>query len=341
LVCGAPVDFAVSIHANEGSWTGGAVSQVAGEVILGGGVALFEDFEAGLPGTWSVVDGLGDAWTWYVDNAADPLGCSNIDPAFPIDGNWMTVDSDCTGPGVSMDAELITPLIDLGAAVTAAVEFDHYFNAGQNEVADVDVRSSLTGGNWVTVTRWTAADTLNPEHALIDISAQAAGASDVEIRWHYYDAEFEWYWYVDNVSVSYTAPGGCDMTICSAAPTAPPPIPDGADGGDPIEAERLDPGGTQLLVSWDDQCSPVVAKILYGPLGGVTTHSVAGAECGIAKPHVWDPVPAGNLWFVVVPEDGAGVEGSWGLATPSNERNGLTASGTCGSTNKDVSGACP
>ena len=176
---------------------------------------------------------------------------------------------------------------------------------------------------------------------MIDITAEAAGASDVEIRWHYYNADFEWYWYLDNVSVNYTAPGGCDMTICSAAPSAPPPIPDGASGGDPIEVERLDAAGTELRVSWDDQCSPVTAKILYGPLGGVATHSVAGAECGIAQAHVWDPVPVGDLWFVVVSEDGAGVEGSWGLATPSNERNGPADSGTCGSTSKDVSGTCP
>ena len=42
-----------------------------------------------------------------------------------------------------------------------------------------------------------------------------------------------------------------------------------------------------------------------------------------------------------MPEDGTGVEGSWGLASPANERNGLTASGTCGSTVKDVSATCP
>jgi subtilisin-like proprotein convertase family protein len=63
LVCGDPVDFAVSIHANEGSWTSGTMSRVAGEVIVGGGVALYEEFESGLPGTWTVVDGLGDAST--------------------------------------------------------------------------------------------------------------------------------------------------------------------------------------------------------------------------------------------------------------------------------------
>ena len=62
-------------------------------------------------------------------------------------------------------------------------------------------------------------------------------------------------------------------------------------------------------MSWDDQCSPAAAKILYGPLGGVATYSLGGAECGIAQPHLWDPAAAGDLWFVVVSEDGAGAEG--------------------------------
>ena len=131
------------------------------------------------------------------------------------------------------------------------------------------------------------------------------------------------------------------MHVVTHAPTAPPPISDGTGGGDPLEVERLAPDGTQLRVSWDDGCSPVTAKILYGTLGDVATYGVDGAECGIGQPHTWAPVPAGDLWFVVVPEDGADTEGSWGLATPSNERNGLTASATCGSTSKDVSGACP
>jgi subtilisin-like proprotein convertase family protein len=339
LVCGEPLSFAVTIHANEGSWSGGTVEQGAGEAIPAGGVALFEDFETGLPGTWSVVDGSGDAWTWFVDSGSDPAGCNNVDPAFPIAGNWMAVDSDCTGPGVPMDEELISPPIDLGSALTASVEFDHYFNSGGGELAEVSVRSSLTGGDWVTVAGWGGTDTDNPEHAVVDISAQAAGASDVQIRWHYHNANFDWYWYVDNVSVVFTETSGCDMVVCSAAPTAPPPIPDGTGEGDPVGVDKL--GGSQLLVSWDDRCSPAAAKILYGPLGGVATHDLFGAECGIAQPHVWSPPLAGDLWFVVVSEDGAGAEGSWGLASPANERNGLTGSGTCGSTSKDVSGICP
>ena len=38
-------------------------------------------------------------------------------------------------------------------------------------------------------------------------------------------------------------------------------------------------------------------------------------------------MPAGDLWFVVVSDTGAGVEGSWGLSSGGDERNGLTDSG--------------
>ena len=118
-----------------------------------------------------------------------------------------------------MDESLITPTIDLSSGLTASLEFDHFFNLYQTEVADADVRSTLTGGSWVTVKTW-GADTANPEHEIIDITAEAAGVNDVQIRWHYYNANFEWYWYVDNVVVSFTSPGGCSMTSCS---TGSPP----------------------------------------------------------------------------------------------------------------------
>ena len=50
--------------------------------------------------------------------------------------------------------------------------------------------------------------------------------------------------------------------------------------------------------------------------------------------------PARDLWFVLIADDGLGAESSWGLATE-GERNGATASGTCGSTVKDLSETCP
>jgi hypothetical protein len=91
---------------------------------------------------------------------------------------------------------------------------------------------------------------------------------------------------------------------------------------------------------WDDQCAPTGANILYGSLDQVSTHAVSGAVCGIASPETWTAVPAGDLWFVVVGDDGVSVESSWGVSTE-GERNGLVDSGMCGVTAKDITGTCP
>jgi hypothetical protein len=120
----------------------------------------------------------------------------------------------------------------------------------------------------------------------------------------------------------------------------PPPVPDGAPGSSPMLASRLDALGTQIEVRWDDQCTPASAKIVYGPLSGVSSWTINDAVCAIGIPELWDPVPAGDLWFLLVNDNGEGVESSWGEAT-AGERNGMTASNTCGSTAKELAAACP
>jgi hypothetical protein len=120
----------------------------------------------------------------------------------------------------------------------------------------------------------------------------------------------------------------------------PPTVPDGAPGTSPVLASRHDALGTQIEVSWDDQCTPARTKIVFGPLSGVSSWAITGAVCGIGNPQLWEMVPAGDLWFLLVSDDSASVEGSWGEAT-AGERNGMLASNSCGSTVKDLSAACP
>jgi len=52
-------------------------------------------------------------------------------------------------------------------------------------------------------------------------------------------------------------------------------------------------------------------------------------------------VPAGDLWFVVVGDDAAGTEGSWGQASGGLERGGTAASGQCGFALRSNAGICP
>jgi hypothetical protein len=239
-----------------------------------------------------------------------------------------------------MDEQLISPVMDFTDDPIVTLEFDHWFAASSNEIAAVDVRSSATGGAWVTVAQWSATSTLNPQHETIDISAQAGDAPDVEIRWHYFDAQRELYWYVDNVVVHFFAPEICLNVACEAPSSTPPPVPDGSAGSSAMQASRLTIDGSQISIAWDDQCAPASTKIIYGPLDQVSAHTISGSLCGIANPETWAAVPGGNLWFVVVGADGSGIESSWGLATE-GERNGLTPSNTCGDTAKEITGSCP
>jgi hypothetical protein len=242
-----------------------------------------------------------------------------------------------------MDEELISPVLDLVDAPIVTLEFDHWFEWNpqrRDEVADVDVRSLLTGGQWVNVASFTGASTANPQHEIIDISMQAAEASDVDIRWRYHNARRDLYWYVDNIVVHFLAPETCLNEICAAPAAAPPPVPDGLGGGSPMRADRLTLDGSEISITWDDQCAPANAKLVYGNLGQVSTYTIGGAVCGIGNPETWTSVPAGNLWFVVIGSDGQGVESSWGLATD-GERSGLSPSNTCGDTAKEITGSCP
>ena len=330
VACEAELAFAVEVTANEGDWNE-PFAQPIGSVLPGGGIALSEDFAAGIPGDWTIVDGSSDGWTWFGDDVSDPEGCGNPDPKPPMQDGWASVDSDCAG-SVGMDEELITPVIDLSAAWTASVEFDHFFDRYQLELGDVDVRSSLTGGAWVNVARYNATNT-NPTHEAYDLTAWTAGASDVQLRFRYHGANFEWYWFVDNVVVSFTAEGSCETLVCPAEPGAPWPVPG-------LSVARMDPAGGRLMLSWDDRCGPVAAKVLYGPLDQVASLTPSGHVCALANPHLLDPSPGGDLWFIVIGEDGAGVESSWGTSSD-GERNGLSASGTCGSTVKDITAVCP
>jgi subtilisin-like proprotein convertase family protein len=343
LTCGQTLEFQVDMVANEGSWPA-TFEQIIGEVVPErSGMTLSEDFSTGIPAAWTIVDGEAPGHTWFADDAADPAGCGSPDPLSPFAGRWAAVDSDCTGGGDRMDEELISPPLDFTGDPVVTLEFDHWFEWSpgmRDEVADVDIRSSLTGGAWVNVARFTGASTANPQHEIIDISAHAADAPDVQVRWRYYNGQSELYWYVDNVEVHYFDPEDCLNESCAASVTSPPPVPGGAAGTSPILVSRLEQDGSRLSIDWDDQCSPASTRILYGDLGQLATHALSGAVCDIAKPAIWEPVPAGNIWFLLVSDDGLGVESSWGEATD-GERNGLSDSGMCGCLAKDITGSCP
>ncbi len=99
-----------------------------------------------------------------------------------------------------MNEYLISPVIDASNASELWLEFDQYFNNWLgDEFADVDV---YDGNDWVTVLAMNGADVgswTSPDHQMIDVSEYAN--ADFRVRFHYYNATFDYYWAVDNVMV--------------------------------------------------------------------------------------------------------------------------------------------
>jgi subtilisin-like proprotein convertase family protein len=344
LACGSTADFQVTIGSDQGSWGGGTLSHVIGLVQPVTAVPLYETFAAGIPSTWTVIDGGsggGQASTW---TTANPGGRSIAPPmAAPV----AIVDSDYAGQasGIIQDEQLVTAPVNLLVATTVTLEFDQYFkwiNTGSNEIGDVDVRSAATGGIWVNVLRQVGADSPNPDHKTLNISRQAAGAANVQVRFHYYNGHYDWYWQVDNVKLSTTAPSSCTQNVCAAAPGVAKPVPDGSFGT-AMRASRADPVGLSISLTWDvATCSSTDHHVLYGPLASVASASPTGAVCdlGTTGSAVWGSVPTGNLWFVVVGDNDLTTEGSWGTTT-AGERGGTSVSGFCNMVVRNNAGTCP
>lgn len=155
--------------------------------------AIYEtSFDTGLPDGWTIVHGGSGSSTdtWRSDN---PGGRSSANWT----GVFMIVDSDYAWL-VNMDEQLITQSIDCTRKTDVKLEFNHEFYHYSNEIGDVDVR--VDGGRWQNMVRYQGADYGGSvELSLSDFGAN--GSSDVQIRWHYYKANYDYYWGIDDVQI--------------------------------------------------------------------------------------------------------------------------------------------
>ncbi len=152
-------------------------------------ILLATDFESGIPAGWTVVDGLNDDETWTTNNPGERSSEYWTGDFCIVDSFWAA--------SVDMNEALITPSIDCSGAVEVILEFSHYFEKYSSEKCDVDI--SIDNGPWQTVLQYTGSSTGG--NITEDISALAADQSNVRIRWHYYDANYEDYWGIDNVEI--------------------------------------------------------------------------------------------------------------------------------------------
>ncbi len=152
-----------------------------------------ESFDATTaPAGWTVVDNVGNGQVWRFD---DPDGRGNLTGG---EGNFAIMDSDYYGSGGTQNTSLVSPVVDMSGLTAPVVGFKQDFNNLGGEIADVDV--SIDGGEtWQNVLRQNT-DVRGPREDVIQLP-MAAGQPDVQLRWHMYEADYDWWWEVDDVFV--------------------------------------------------------------------------------------------------------------------------------------------
>jgi PKD repeat protein len=146
-----------------------------------------EDFESGIPGTYTLLDNDGNGYTWTTTNPGGrtPPAGSNCVGLFPIcdtdewhyepEDDWMiTEDIDCSG--------YENVKLSFGSYFHS---YSWYDQAGYVYV-DGNLVYSITGGD-------------DYEQTDIDISAYADGNANVNIEFNFYTTDWAYYWMVDNI----------------------------------------------------------------------------------------------------------------------------------------------
>ncbi len=151
--------------------------------------ATTEDFNGGeLPAGWTIEDNVGNDQVWRFD---DPDSRGNLTGG---DGAFAISDSDFWGSGEEQDTSLISPVMDMSSLTAPVVGFKQDYN-NLGDTADVDV--SIDGGTtWENVLNQTT-DVRGPREDIIPLP-MAAGEPDVQVRFHHYNASYDWWWQVDD-----------------------------------------------------------------------------------------------------------------------------------------------
>jgi len=160
------------------------------------GSVFSETFSSGsLPSGWSNVDNNGNGAWQFTNPGGRTLNSTTGATGFAI------LDSDHYGSGITENADLITPPIDCSTLTAVTLSFEHYYYAYSGQTGQVSV-SGDNGTTWTSLKTWTSS-TANAALAEYDITAVAAGKSQVKIKWSF-QGTWGWWWAIDDINVFET-----------------------------------------------------------------------------------------------------------------------------------------
>lgn len=270
-----------------------------------------EDFESGIPSTWTVTDLGGHSgdptYNWNTDNPGGktPPAGSNIS------GKFLICDSDNSGGG--NNSLISTNSFDCSTADSVWLIFDHWYEQYSTPAAYVEV-STDGGTTWDTVKIFSASDTTNNE--FIDLTPIAAYQSNVMVGFHYDDGgNWEWQWMIDNVKVTFGDEVGPTITLLQG-PTSH--FYTGLD--DAVAATLDDPAGVDSAklyyyiwngTGWAQDSAPMTltaapdtysATIPAQPKGTKLRYQIAGwdshGNLGTSATYMYNIMPSGDNLIV-------------------------------------------
>jgi DNA-binding beta-propeller fold protein YncE len=236
-------------------------SQLGGVIVLGPAtgnwdvVRAFEDdfeayestFEAENLGGWEVQSGgsLTPA-SWQLKATDGSLGAlgSESPYLFGVSGNYMISDSDLL-EGTEIDEWLVSPPIDCSALSEVILSFSmnlrtNSSTSDQHFDVDVSVYDEDTSqfSDWQNVFGRTINDGSTDSPGKVDLSAVADG-NTIKLRWRYHEANYDWWWAVDDILLEGLAYRAAAPTVCC--------LPDGT-----LSLTWQPFGAEEYFVEWTD-----------------------------------------------------------------------------------------
>lgn len=164
-------------------------------------VVLNESFESGvLPAGWLA----SAAPSWSFNNPGTRTNTTGGT------GNFAIADSDIAG-AVDMNASLLTPALDLTGQPSVKLTFKSTFQAYETSTASVSV--SVNGG--VGILLWSKTGASYQGTTTLDVP-QAANQSNVRFFFSYTNANYDYWWELDDVKVEGMASGPAAPSDLSA-----------------------------------------------------------------------------------------------------------------------------